>query len=408
MLAGHYKIVKEFKDGDFSQTFLAKDLDHPKQQRCVIKKLRPPATDTFSVNTACQLFAEEVNVLKKLGHHAQIPQLYTTFTVEQDFYLVEEFIIGRSLAQELRWGRNWSESKILDLLKSVLTTLAFVHRQGVIHRDLKPANLIRRRQDQSIVLIDFGSIQKCQTSSEAVVGTDGYMPPEQLQGYPNLCSDVYAVGIIALQALTGINPTQQLFDMDERTGKVNWDRYPKISPELAHVIDTMVCYDTRHRYGSASEALSNINTLFETQGETSVPARRRFLKSAGYGALGVLGAGIALPAFLLDPETNNRISFTLPLPTSSSGRPQKATHTPLVPVPAPLDKAELIERYGSYHECCQIAADRGIQFSGTPSWEKLVQAFSYLDAIQEFSHGYMAAYPSLALSEIKFEVNLLT
>ncbi|PZD70761.1 Serine/threonine-protein kinase C [Acaryochloris thomasi RCC1774] len=409
MLAGRYKIIKEFKDGGFSQTFLAKDQRHPQQRRCVIKKLQPQDTDAFTVKTARHLFTEEVNALKKLGHYTQIPQLYTTFTDGSDFYLVEEFVVGRSLARELRWGRNWSEARVLELLQNILTTLAFVHRQGVIHRDLKPQNLIRRQSDQSIVLIDFGSIQQCQTSSDAVVGTDGYIPPEQLQGYPNLCSDVYAVGMVALQALTGIDPTKRAFDVDERTGKVNWGRYPKISSDLANVIDTMVCYKLRDRYSSASEALRSINTLFETpRRSAAVPTRRRFLRFVG--AFGLLGTGLALPTLLSNSETSDRVSFQLPLPTASSGRSPKADEPkpfPLVPVPTPLEKAELIERYGSYNECCKIAVARGIQFHGAPSWEKLIQAFSYLDAIQEFSHGYMAAYPSLALSEVKFEVNLL-
>lgn len=280
MLAGRYKIIKEFKDGGFSQTFLAKDLQHPKQQRCVIKKLQPPETDAFTVKTARLLFMDEINVLKKLGHHAQIPQLYTSFTEDQDFFLVEEFVKGRSLAQELRWGWKWREAKILDLLKSILPPLAFVHRQGVIHRDLKPANLIRRQQDKAIVLIDFGSTQRCQTTSDAVVGTEGYISPEQLKGHPKLCSDVYTVGIIALQALTGIDPIKWTFDRDERSGNIHWHRYPKISSELANVIDKMVCYDTSRRYSSASEALSTINTLFEIRGNTSTSARVRSFGSA--------------------------------------------------------------------------------------------------------------------------------
>jgi len=194
--------------------------------------------------------------------------------------LVEEFIEGRSLARELRWGRRWGEAKVLELLQSVLTALAFVHRQGVIHRDLKPENLIRRRLDKCLVLIDFGSIQRRHTSSDAVVGTDGYISPEQMQGHPNLGSDVYSVGIIALQALTGIDPVKRTFDVDERTGKVNWRRYSAITPELANVIDTMVCYNVRNRYSSASDALRNINDLFDVPDVSSLSTRRGFFRSA--------------------------------------------------------------------------------------------------------------------------------
>lgn len=412
MLADRYKILKEFKDGGFSQTFLVRDLHHPEQQRCVIKKLQSPDSDAFTINAASQLFTQEVNILKKLGHHAQIPQLYTTFTEGGEIYLVEEFIMGHSLAQELRWGLKWGEARVLELLQSILTPLAFVHRQGVIHRDLKPENLIRRQQDQSVVLIDFGSIQNYQVCSGAVVGTDGYMPPEQLQGSPLLCSDVYAVGMVALRALTGINPNKRAFELDPQTGDPIWRHHRTVSSDLADMIDTMICRDVLQRYRSASEALRSVNTLIEQRGGTAAPTRRRLFQVAGYGVLGVLGTGIVMPAFLSESEADRPKSSTFslsPMAKSSSRlipRSEQLPDTPLIPVPAPLGKDELIERYGSYNECCAIAKAKGINFKTPPTWDDLAQAFSYSDAIAEFSHRYLATFPSSTLTGIKVEVNL--
>lgn len=435
MLADRYKVIREFKAGSFSQTFLAKDLQHPEQRRCVIKKLQPKDADAFTVRSARQLFTKEVKVLQKLGHHAQIPQLYDTFTDDQDFYLVEEFIQGHSLAQELKWGWRWQEPKVLALLQDILTTLSFVHRQRVIHRDLKPENMVRRQRDNSIVLIDFGSIQDPRVSSEIVVGTHGYMPPEQLQGQPKLSSDIYAVGMIAFQALTGVNPTKQTLATDPQTGTVQWRRYRTLSPGLANLLDSMICTSLQRRYSSAANALQAVNALIEDL-ETSESPRRRFLQAAGYGAMGLLGTGMVLPALAPGPQARGITDSSVANATSSdavavgapSSRPQGLTSSPeadrsettttqprktskrlkadLAPAPTPLDKAELIRRYGSYNECRKVAKARGIKFNCTPTWEKLTQAFSYSEAMQEISHRYMAAYPNTELAGIRMEVNL--
>ncbi len=420
MLADRYKIIKEFKTGGFSQTFLAKDLQHPQQQRCVIKKLRPHDTDTFTVNTARQLFVSEVNVLKKLGHHAQIPQLYTTFTEGDEFYLVEEFIIGHSLAREFRWGWCWNETKVLALLKDILTTLAFVHHEQVIHRDLKPENLIRRQHDRSIVLIDFGAVLDQQCRSDAVVGTHGYMSPEHLEGQPQLSSDVYAVGMIALQAMTGIDPTKQKFAVHEDTGDIKWRRYCNINADLAELIDTMAACDAHRRYGSAAEALRAVNALIDRRVTTSESTRRGFLQVAGYGAMGLLGTGMAIPAFMQGPQAavaaetpSSIVPIPDPLPQTpinktfnNQKRFNKQVTTPLAAAPIALDKEELLRRYGSYNECRKAAKARGIKFNCTPTWEKLSQAMSYSDAMQEIGQRYMATYPNAALTGIKVEVNL--
>lgn len=264
MLADRYEVIKEFEAGGFSQTFLAKDLKHPQQRRCVIKKLHPQATDEFTIQASRHFFVKEVNVLHQLGHHAQIPELYNTFYDEQGFYLVEEYIEGQSLAHELQKGKRWKEQKVIDLLKEILTPLTFVHEHGVIHRDLKPANLIRRKQDKSIVLIDFGCVQSPgneDDTEEAIVGTDGFVAHEQLLGKPTLASDVFTVGMIAIQAITGVNPNRTPFPTHERTGNILWQQHRTVRPELAAEIDKMVCCDVQRRYSSAAAALRAINNL---------------------------------------------------------------------------------------------------------------------------------------------------
>lgn len=129
-----------------------------------------------------------------------------------------------------------------------------------------------------------------------VIGTDGYMPSEQSIGRPNLSSDIYALGIIAIQALTGLNPNKRQLPINPKTGEIDWRRSTYVTPELGDVIDKMVRYDFRQRYKSGQEALAAIEDL-----EIDAPtiARRQFLRTAAFWGLGILGTGITLTALKL-------------------------------------------------------------------------------------------------------------
>ncbi|MBD2359390.1 serine/threonine protein kinase [Tolypothrix sp. FACHB-123] len=264
ILSGRYYIINHLGSGAFGYTYLAEDRHLPGNSLCVVKQLIPQVVNQITL----RLFKTEAEVLAKLGSHAQIPQLYAYFQENQQFYLVQEFIAGNNLDDELTPGRKLNEHQVLTLLQEILEVLAFVHQQKVIHRDLKPNN-IRRRQDGKIVLIDFGAVKQIsyytvnppdQTNLTTVsIGTPGYMPSEQSQGKPKFSSDVYAVGMIGIQALTGIFPHQLL--EDPRTGEIMWRNGVQVSDALADVLDKMVRYDFRQRYESASEALQAVMSL---------------------------------------------------------------------------------------------------------------------------------------------------
>ncbi|MEM9906215.1 MAG: protein kinase, partial [Cyanobacteria bacterium P01_D01_bin.44] len=268
-LGGRYQIIEPLGQGGFGHTFLAADLHLPDQPRCVIKQLKPHLQDAESLKTARRLFDTEARVLYRLGEHPQIPRLLAHFEDNQEFYLAQELIEGNSLADLIQPGQRWPEARVLLMLSNILTPLAFVHGQGVIHRDLKPANLIRQQVDGSIVLIDFGAVkqvsdQRTDASGGATrtisIGTQGYMPNEQLAGNPWFSSDIFAVGMICLQALTGTAP--HLFKRDPRTSEILWQ-----SPDLAisdafeAVLSRMVRYDFRDRYSTAADALGALQAL---------------------------------------------------------------------------------------------------------------------------------------------------
>jgi serine/threonine protein kinase len=283
VISGRYQIIQALGNGGFGETFLAEDLQLPDHQKCVVKRLQPTSSDTFVLEIASRLFETEARVLHKLGSHDRIPRLLAHFEEDHQFYLVQELIDGYELTNEIisieraadgyPVGRM-NESQAIAFLIDVLETLIFVHQQGAIHRDIKPANLMRRRTDGKLVLIDFGAVKQVGTAvvsaigSTIAIGTDGYMPNEQAIGKPRPCSDLYAVGAIAVQGLTGVAPN--LLSENLETGELAWRTSPNhaalkyranVSDELATIIDKLVKYDFRDRYQSAEVVLTDLRKL---------------------------------------------------------------------------------------------------------------------------------------------------
>jgi serine/threonine protein kinase len=274
-----YKLINQLGSGGFGQSFLAQDLHLPGCPRCVVKRLLTKTTDPKHLKTARRLFDTEARVLYQLGKHDQIPSLYAHFEEKQEFYLVQEFIEGEPMTWQIVKGKPWSEVRVIALLHDILEVLAFVHQQNVIHRDIKPSNLIRRHRDGKIVLIDFGAVKQVTVQiadsdaeiadSTISVGTQGYISNEQLAGKPRFCSDVYAIGIVGIQALTGMRPKR--LGENAATGELEWRKYaPHVSPEFAEVLERMTFYDFRDRYPSAVEALEALRSLPPTLFEPSL------------------------------------------------------------------------------------------------------------------------------------------
>jgi len=275
-LRGRYKIIEHLGRGGFGDAYLALDEDLPGTPRCVVKHLKPRDPNPDLLDIARRLFKKEAEVLYRLKH-PQIPALLANFEENGEFYLVQDYIDGEDLSRtEITPGKRLSEAIVIKLLQDILEILAFVHQQNVIHRDIKPSNLIRRRQDGKIFLIDFGAVKEIktlvmtpggQTSVLAPIGTPGYMPSEQASGHPQLCSDVYAVGMLGIQALTGIVPSQLQKDS---TLQVIWRERVQVSPQLTDILDKMVRYDFSQRFHSAVEALQEFQQLTIASASTVV------------------------------------------------------------------------------------------------------------------------------------------
>ena len=331
-LIGRYQIIQGLGAGAFGQTYIAEDLYHPGNPKCVVKHLRQGTSfDPNCLRSLRRRFTTEAETLRQLSHR-QIPQLLASFEENQEFFLVQEFILGHQLTAELPTSsgiRRWTESQVIHLLQDVLRILEFVHSQGFIHCDLKPNNLVRRTADGRLFLIDFGAVQPVRpfraklstprTTSNDLLRTQlpnatgpellyilddllgsqewtspeetaqlatgqpndsllppsiefpahshfqpqiiaplGYIPAEQFTGQPHPSTDIYALSLVAIQMLTGLEPLR--LKVDFNSGEVIWRHFvPELSAQLASVLSQMLRYHVKDRYQSATEALQALD-----------------------------------------------------------------------------------------------------------------------------------------------------
>ena len=277
LLGGRYEISSILATGGMSQTYLARDNQRPGQPTCVVKRLQPPSTNPDQLQLARRLFNTEAEVLHQLGTHDQIPQLLAYFEEAGEFYLIQEFIEGTLLFDQLKTGQPWSESQVIQFLKDVLQLLDFVHDRGAIHRDIKPGNLIQR-PDGTWVLLDFGAVKQVHLtqlqagqdmSITVAIGTPGYLAPESICGKPRFSSDIFSLGIIGICALTGFSPD---VIQDNSNSSISWpDRCPHNSDRLKAILERMTQLNFALRYTTATQVLADLdqidhqaNTLPET------------------------------------------------------------------------------------------------------------------------------------------------
>ncbi|MBD2355600.1 serine/threonine protein kinase [Tolypothrix sp. FACHB-123] len=317
-LRERYEIIEQLAKGFFAETYLAKDKDLPSNPYCIVKRLKPNYTNPFHLQTAKRLFEQEAQILYQLSNHEQIPRLLAHFQQNEDFYLVQEFIEGNVISRELKTGRTWTEQELIIFLEDILNILKYVHQQNVIHRDIKPANLIRRVSDGKLVLIDFGAVKQISTlvanleGKTIAIGTPAYMPSEQKIGRPKFNSDIYAVGLIAIQALTGVVPESLPRDTD--THNILWQELiniQHIKPALIDILDKMVRYDFSDRYQSTTEVLQ---ALAEIKNEQKWQLNKKFVIPAA-----IITAVVAI-TLLATPQIIK--FFTTAFNTSVPANPQ--------------------------------------------------------------------------------------
>lgn len=265
ILCDRYKIVRKIGSGSFGDTYIAKDTKFPGEPDRVVKHLCPKDEKPETLKIATRLFQTEAESLAKLGEHDRIPRLFAYFRENKEFFLVQELIEGQDLTYEFQLGKRWDERETVEFLQELLSILSVVHQQDTIHRDIKPANIMRRRSDGKIILIDFGAVKRIATvdrhgetivsSSTIGIGTIAYMPAEQAIGQPGTYSDIYAVGILGIQALTGLS-SEDLPRDAEQFRAVLKEKQITIDPSLESVLCKMIASQPSDRYQNAQQALA--------------------------------------------------------------------------------------------------------------------------------------------------------
>jgi serine/threonine-protein kinase len=255
-----YSIHRVLGRGGFGVTFLAQDDRLPGSPLCVIKHLCPKVNNPLTLRRAEQRFEREATILGQLGSHAQVPRLLDYFEEDEEFYLVQEYVKGWTLAKEVKREGTLSEIDVKHFLLEILPVLTYIHQHGVIHRDIKPPNILRSQDDGRLVLIDFGAVKEQfvdptmiteRSSTTQFIGTLGFAPVEQLALRPTYASDIFALGVTCLYLLTGKPPME--FSYDFVTGEVCWRNAVTVSDHFGRILDRMLKVSAGDRFQSAVE-----------------------------------------------------------------------------------------------------------------------------------------------------------
>ena len=270
-LRDRYRPTNFLGEGGFGRTYRGEDIDRLNAS-CVIKQLAAKVQGTWALKKAIELFQQEAQRMQALGeNNPHIPTLYAYFEEDQQLYLVQEYIEGQNLLQQLQSQGLWNEKQIKNLLLELLPVLQDIHSKQVIHRDIKPENIMRRSRSGGkgeFVLIDFGVSKQLSVSAKVTtqigtrLGSFGYAPFEQIQAgeaYP--ASDLFSLGATCFHLLTGIVP-HDLWLKQGYSWTEKWQNYlkqPLKDPQLKQVLNQFLKEDWQERYSSAEAALEALN-----------------------------------------------------------------------------------------------------------------------------------------------------
>ncbi len=392
---GRYELLSLLGEGGAANTYHARDTESGHEY--AVKELRVLKS---SHTKQISLFERECAILQELDH-PQIPTFVDSVVERREetisLYLVQELIRGQSLQSILDTGEYYSARETVEIMRSCLCPLRYLHERTppLFHRDIKPANVIRR-PDGSCVLVDFGAVREAvldgKSGGSSVVGTFGYMAPEQFQARAYPSTDLYGVAATALQLLTGVDPGR--FPL--RRLKPDIHKYLRTDAHLAAILDILLEPAAEDRYSSS---LSLINALerWETTraDDPTAGVRRRAPELDGLEEE-------EPPTVSVAPELKASLRVAPPRPQVSSDTAPRLTIGDLDALGPTLKATELAKRPTAPHQ--QLA--RGTKGTKTPvvtesapAWEPLVpggQGASLGGLVFVFIGAAIAGYAPLA------------
>ncbi|HEY9859347.1 MAG TPA: serine/threonine-protein kinase, partial [Candidatus Obscuribacterales bacterium] len=266
VLADRYEIQKQLGKNSGRRTLLARDLQT--QSFVVIKLL---SFDNETEWDDLKLFEREADTLKNLSHPA-IPQYLNSFELNlrngKGFALIQTYVDGKSLEALLQGGKTFTEAQAKQIAKALLEILIYLHgrQPPVIHRDIKPKNILLTDTSGDrpiqVYLVDFGSVRAAtveENTSFTVVGTYGYMPPEQFSGRAIAASDLYSLGATLITLVTGTHPSS----LPRQGSRIDFSQVADLSPAFADWLSWMTESSLERRLASAQAALQALE-----QGQT--------------------------------------------------------------------------------------------------------------------------------------------
>ncbi|MEH1812633.1 MAG: serine/threonine-protein kinase [Nostoc sp.] len=267
ILSDRYEVQQLLGKQAGRRTLLARDLQ---TQKLVVIKLLSFSSD-FEWDSL-KLFEREAETLKNLAHPS-IPGYLNYFEVNlptiKGFALVQTYIPAQTLEQCLQTGRTFTEAEVKQIAKALLEILVYLHElhPPVIHRDIKPSNiLLGERSGNSVgqvYLVDFGSVQTVlasETGTRTVVGTYGYMPPEQFGGRTVAASDLYSLGATLIYLVTGTHPA----DLPQKDFRIQFEQLANLSPSFSNWLKWMIEPNLERRLSSAEQAMSTTGSAYAT------------------------------------------------------------------------------------------------------------------------------------------------
>jgi serine/threonine protein kinase len=272
LLDGRFRLTEILGEGASGLTYRAERLDDGME--VAIKELVIRSMKSLKVQ---ELFERESGVLESLDHPA-IPSYIDDFVAGQgrrlSLYLVQELIDGHTLHEELE-RRRFDEESALEVLAELLDVLAYLHGLGspVIHRDIKPKNVMRRTEDDRLMLIDFGSvqaaIQEADVGGSTIAGTFGYMAPEQLVGRASKATDIYSSAVLLIALLTRRDPS----DFVGADTRLDWQSAVSVSPSTERLLEDMLHPVPTERADDAGTLASRVRSILDDASapETAAP-----------------------------------------------------------------------------------------------------------------------------------------
>jgi len=332
LLNDRYRLLKVLGVGGFGRTFLAID-EWRSPVKCVVKQLLPG--DSSHRQKTLTLFHQEAQNLAKLGEHPQIPKLLNTFEQDEETFIVQEWIDGWTLEQEMANAVPFDEVEVRKVLQELLPVLQYLHDRQIVHRDIKPANIIRRKSDRQLVLVDFGAAKQIADirpiHTGTMIGSVEYAAPEQIKGQAVFASDLYSLGVTCLYLLTQVSPFD-LYDIFENDWK--WQAYLPypISSELKNILCKLLQPAVRRRYQSATEVLTDLSAISigkdaiaNPPSSNSPPSDLNLIASFVQKSRSISGATIYLP------QTQNWYYLPSSIDPAFSPQPTAVAIAPPIP-----------------------------------------------------------------------------